>query len=92
MDSGTLKGYFKTRNSPLLSNAIIAFGISLILARFSDGLVYLILFIIVYELFLYFMTDADPEYWTFQTRIIIIIASLIGFAIGRLLIQQPVFF
>lgn len=61
----------------------MAFTLGLLLAPFSYGLVYYLLFLIGYEVFAIYLSAMDPRYWCLKTRLAVMLASLIGFLLGR---------
>jgi hypothetical protein len=56
-----------------------------ILAPFSWNIYSYIIFVIFFEIILFWLTDGLMPYWKMRTRILVNVAALIGWIIGRLL-------
>ena len=73
---------FKSKYTPALQ-LLVAFAFSLILAPLSYGIVYFIIFLIVYEIALAWW-NSWRVLW--QMRLAVLAVSVFGFLIGRLLV------
>ena len=69
-------------NNDVLTNILGSFAIGLIFAPFNRGLLYLIIWFILWEI-IYFAIFRE---YNFVKRFIYILSSLLGFYIGRLVI------
>lgn len=67
------------------SFVIISFCLGFILNQLNWGIVYLILFLIFWEILYILFLDCNDRCWNFQYRITIILAGILGFLVGRFL-------
>lgn len=66
--------------------AVVGFSLGLVFSPWSYGLVYYLIFVVLYELIYLYMYRGDKTV-TYGGRSIVIIFSLIGFIIGRILFK-----
>jgi hypothetical protein len=71
--------------STLAFELTVAFVSGVIFSPWSWGFIYFLLFLIVYELFLVWASKCQSPYWNLHSRILVVVFSLFGFIIGRLL-------
>jgi hypothetical protein len=83
--AGWLHRIFCNDKTTPMFQVITAFAFGVILSPWSSGLFFLVIFIIIYEIFLYIFTHGDERYWDSFTRCGVICASLLGFIVGRTL-------
>ena len=76
------KGF--TGGGPLLFQFIYALAIGIILSPFSGGVIILIIFIIIFEI--YFIYCTGTKHWHPEDRIVVIGAFVLGFVVGRLIV------
>lgn len=81
IDQSSLKA-----SSDWIPEAIVGFSSGLVFSPWSYGLVYYLLFIVSYEL-IYLYLYRNNNIFNYSGRSIIIIFSLIGFIIGRMLFK-----
>ena len=72
-------------NSPPLFQFLFAFAIGLILSPLSFGIVFLFVFIIIWEVYFIYVCGG-PKNWPVFNRGAIIGAFVLGFVVGRLII------
>lgn len=78
--------YFKNPNYTAISQSIIGFVLGILFAPYSYGFIAYLGFIIVFEIFTYAYTRGNPEYYgDLRSRLIVVVASLAGFILGRFL-------
>ncbi len=80
------KDYFCSETCTEFNEIVISFAYGLIFGSFSYGLIWLIVFIIVYEVYVFYVTKDVPERWRFLARVGINAAALLGWILGRWLI------
>lgn len=83
--NGLIKNYFCCQVASELRQIVTAFSLGLILGPLSTNLLFKILFIIIYEIILYYYTKHLR--WKCLTRIAITCAGLYGYFLGRWLIK-----
>lgn len=64
---------------------IIAFMLGVLFSPWSYGLLYFLLFLLVYEIILIYFCRTHSEKWCIDVRIGVFAASILGFVIGRYL-------
>ena len=72
-------------NAPPLFQFLLAFSIGLILSPLSFGVIFLIIFIIIWEIY-FICVCGGPKNWPVFERGAIIGAIVLGFVIGRIII------
>jgi hypothetical protein len=77
-----LKSYLKTPCSELFQ-IVSAFTLGLLFGPLSWGIGYNFLFIIIYELLLFYFTKDYPEVYRVETRIVANLAGICGWILGR---------
>jgi len=77
-------------NYNIHSQLIIAFCTGLVFSPWSYGWIFFVIFLIVWEVMYGFATKFKHPRWNLAERILIIVISLLGWTVGRLLVgQQP---
>lgn len=71
------------RKANLLIKAFLAFAIGLFLSPLSYSVYWFIFFLVVFEIFL-----ATRAGYSFKTRLAMIIASVLGFVLGRIIVHM----
>ena len=66
---------------------ILAFAVGILLSRFSLGLLFVLIFIILSEIWYAAYTRCQYP-WLFQVRALIIASSILGFIIGRTVLED----
>ncbi len=79
-----IKNYIEERKPNIWSSLVLSFCFGIIFAPFSLGLYYFLIWLILYEIFLYIYYKS----FDYGERIAILVISLLGFLIGRLLIAR----
>ena len=74
-----------------LGQTITAVGIGILLSPFSAGLIYFIIFIIVYEALYYYWTGGKSTLWGLDTRAGVIFGSIFGWLLGRQFVLDDIF-
>lgn len=69
---------------------LISLVMGIALAPFGDGVFLLLVWIVVYEIIYYYITKDRPGCWSVRTRIGIILASFLGWIIGRQLTGKDI--
>jgi uncharacterized membrane protein YfcA len=82
----SIKNYFCCMVSSDLRQIVTAFVTGLLLGPFNTNLLFKIIFIIVYEIILYYYTRHVK--WKHLTRLAITCAGLYGFFLGKWLINN----
>lgn len=65
---------------------LMAFATGILFAPWSYGLLYFLGFLIAYEVIAIYLSRMNPAYWCFRTRVAVLIASIVGFLTGRLIV------
>lgn len=84
--NGLVKNYFCCQVSSDLRQIVTAFSMGLILGPLSTSLLFKLIFIIVYEIILYYYTKHLK--WSFYIRLAITCAGLYGYFLGKWLINE----
>ncbi len=79
-----LKSYYP---DSVLFSIVLSFAVGLLFAPWSFGFLYLLIFIIVYEI-IYAWYNKDFSTENFMTRLGIVVASIFGFIVGRALMED----
>lgn len=72
------------KNTPMMQ-VITSFTFGVLLSPWSSGLFFLVVFIIIYEIFYYVFTKGDARYYDSFTRCGVICSSILGYIVGRTL-------
>lgn len=81
-----ISAYFKNPNYTAISQAVVGFALGILFAPYSWGFIFYVGFIIVFEIFTYAFTRGDPKYYgDLRSRLLVVIASISGFILGRFL-------
>lgn len=83
-----IKGYFCSSTATDLNQLTIAFVLGLVVGPFSTSIIFRLLFIIVYEVVVFYYTRGLTPYWRLLTRIAINCASLYGYILGKWLLTN----
>jgi hypothetical protein len=73
-----------------MAQVIVALTWGILLAPWSSGLIFLVISIIFYEFFYYLFTRGRPPYYNLFVRTGCIMASILGYIIGRTLSQDDI--
>ena len=79
-----LKSYYP---DSVLFSLVLSFAVGLLFAPWSFGFLYLLIFIIVYEI-IYACYHKDFSTNNFMIRLGIVVASIFGFIVGRAILQD----
>lgn len=82
-----MREWLCSKDNTRMAQVIISLSLGILMSPISNGLFYLLLFIIIYEIVLWIVcpydrTNGSP--WELLTRAAVIMASILGFIIGRL--------
>lgn len=83
-------GYDLKSYSPL-GQTIAAVGIGILLSPYSAGIIWFLIFIILYEALYYYYTGGTSTLWQSETRIGVIFGSIFGWLLGRQFVLTDVF-
>ena len=83
MARGVCYNYFNNGNATEMYQVILAFTIGVLFSPWNNGLFLFILFLIAYELLYFYATGFQLPYWRLEGRVAIVMASILGFIIGR---------
>jgi hypothetical protein len=81
-----IKSHFCSDKSTSVNQITIAFTMGLLFGPFANGLVFRIVFLVIYEVIVFYFTAGLAPYWKIRTRVGVIIAGLCGYFLGRWLI------
>lgn len=81
-----IRGYFCSERSTEFNQIVIAFASGLLLGPFSVSLVTKFIFIIIYEVIIFYYTRHAPKRWRYINRLATNCAGLYGYFLGRWLI------
>lgn len=84
-----IQAYFLNIRYTELLQVIVGFAVGLIFGPFSFGLIYLLGFIILYEI-IYYVVARNQCCWSFPGRVAVEFATILGWLVGRSLTNQPV--
>lgn len=70
-------------NNDPMAVVLISFMTGLLFSAVSWGLIYVLLFLIIWEILYYGYLNANDRAWGFDHRITVIMAALLGFLLGR---------
>ena len=82
--------WFQNEKSTRMFQAIFSFAFGMVLAHWGSGLFFLVLFIIFYEIAYYVFSHGKLPYWDPFTRVAVINSSLLGWIVGRTLLDDTV--
>jgi len=74
---------FCNDKNTVMAQAIVSFAYGILLSPWSQGLFFLIISIIIYEILYYVFTHGNPRYYQVFTRCGVICAAIAGYIIGR---------
>lgn len=83
MERGICYRYFNNPRSSALLSIIVSFTFGLIFSPWNQGLLYFIIFLILYEGFIFYVTRYDWSQQRLFVRTGIICTSILGFIVGR---------
>ena len=70
---------------PVLAQMAVGMAVGLILSPYAKGIVYVLAFLIIYEILIYAVTHGKKPYWNWWDRAGIAASYLLGWLIGRIL-------
>jgi hypothetical protein len=73
------------------SQLLVGFVAGIIMAPYSYGFLYLIIFLFIWEILFAWWTSMNKKYWSWQGRLGIILASILGWFIGKISVDQEIF-
>ena len=85
-----LSGYFRSDTYTPTAQLISSFVFGAIFAPWSWGIIFLLIFFVIYEILFYMFTGGDPRYWQPETRMGVFCAYLLGWIMIRTIISEPV--
>lgn len=77
---------FCSNASTELNQLVFSFAIGLLFGPMSWGIIYYVIFIIIYEIIIFYITSGLPPTWRLLSRVSINAAALIGWVLGRWLV------
>jgi hypothetical protein len=80
--------WFKSTTSTEFSQIVFSFALGLISGPLSRGISFFFLFVCIYEIALWRITEGLPIYWQMRTRVVVNLASFLGWIVGRYLILE----
>lgn len=80
--------YFCNDSYTEFNQMIVGFALGLLFGPFSKGIAYFLLFLLIYEIVLFYYTQDMTPKWRMEARIAIGVGSLLGWMIGRWLILR----
>jgi len=87
---GMIKKYgkmmFCSENSTEFNQLVFSFALGLLFGPMSWGIIYYVIFIIIYEIIVFYVTSGLEPFWRLISRISINSAALIGWMLGRWLV------
>lgn len=81
-----MHNYFSPDHGEFSYQLATAFALGMIFSPFSKGLFYLVLFIILFEIFLLWFCYNRNENYPPHKRILLVVIYIVGFIIGRIVI------
>jgi len=81
-----MNAIFQNLNYTELAQLIVSFCLGVLLAPWSLGALFYIIFLIIYEIFCGCISRLKEPYWRLEMRVGIVFSSLFGFIVGRILI------
>lgn len=70
---------------PDLAQLLVAFCLGILFSPWSLGLLYFLIFLIIYEAYAFYATAGRAPSWKIEIRLGVMAASIFGFIIGRIL-------
>jgi len=70
-------------NNDPFAPVLASFLAGLLFSAVSFGIVYLIIFLIIWEIFYFGYLDVNDRKWSLDDRVLVIFAALLGFLVGR---------
>ena len=86
-DKTMLNYYFHNESNSLLYEVIVSIFLGVIFSRWSMGIIYLTLYIIVYE---WMFCNFGKHHWVWNNRPFVICSSYFGWIIGRASLNMTV--
>jgi hypothetical protein len=80
------KKFIANPNYNINAQLIIAFLTGLIFSPWSYGWLFFIIFLLVWEILYAISTECHPNQWILKERILIIVVSILGWMIGRIIV------
>lgn len=78
-----ITSFFCNENNTPMAQVLISLALGILVSPWSSGLFFLLIFIIIYEIILYYCTGGHEKHWQLLTRAAVINASILGWIIGR---------
>lgn len=74
---------FRSKGYTPTAQVISSFCVGILFSPYSWGLLYFVMFMIIFELLEYIFTQGDPEFYQVTTRLGVICGYFLGWIIGR---------
>ena len=81
-----IEGYFKNPKYTQFMQIVVAFVAGIVFAPYSYGFIFLLIYLIAYEIVYLFFTRGCYPYWDSLFRVAVIAASIYGWIIGRTIV------
>lgn len=81
--------FCNSRNSPMFQ-VIFGFTFGMLLSPWSNGIFWLAIITIIYEIFFYMFTNGDPRYYNLFVRTAVIYSNILGYICGRTLTDSEI--
>ena len=75
--------FFQDDNKTPMVQVISALAFGVLLSPWAQGIFFLVIFIVIYEIFFYLFTHGNPRYYNVFVRVSVMMASILGYIIGR---------
>lgn len=85
-----LRPFFCSDNYTPTAQIIAAFVFGAIFGPWSWGIIFLLIYFIIYEILFYLFTHGDPNYWQIETRLAVFCAYFLGWIVIRTIVNDPV--
>lgn len=86
MVKGVCYRYFHNPANTEMVQVVSAFAVGVIFSPWSRALLLFITLLVVYELLYFYSTSFSLPYWRLEGRAAILMASILGFILGRTLV------
>lgn len=83
--------YFCSDTYTPVAQIFASFVFGAIFAPWSWGILFLIIYFIIYEILFYIFTKGDPKYWQPETRLAVFCSYILGWIVIRTIIEDSVF-
>lgn len=85
-----LSDYFNNIAYTPAMQVVVAFAYGILLGPLASGLFLLIVSLFFYEWLYYILTRGQPDMWQLETRVGVIMSSILGYIIGRTIVKAEV--